>query len=504
MAISAQSLDRDQWVSVFVVICRLAGLKTRLVQSFTHLTPVKVPKSVNQAIDRAFSGDVEGQAETSSGKRRRMHTQEIQDSHADTYTHTQADTNTHTDTQTQTNTQTQSGRERGMHGTVDDAHGTTTPPDGQAQANGSGKQRMVVSLADTTRLNARTQLRLKGKWNKDLLGNEGEGSSSCSNAQTDTNTDTYTHTHIDTTDAAHADRDRHTRTRTETNAMTIGTDINSDSARAGDIDRTSGIDSRWVSTRSSMRTGRSAQRSSAQASRSATKSDTDLPSIDTWVEVYVRNSNARNKRLWTTVNPIVLNIEPIPTSRLHQPVVYVLGVDESGEVKDVTERYAEKWLTETQRLRLPESLWSGYVLGPYLPKNARADQEENAVMALGHQKKGWPTIAGFRSHPLYALERHCNKRHVYVMYLLMTPKYGGVVILSENAGVLNDAWIQQRMEKERLAESKREQTVLNKWRRMSRFLLIRDRLRKGQVVRDAAQEKFTAKFAVSLSDSDSN
>ena len=80
-----------------------------------------------------------------------------------------------------------------------------------------------------------------------------------------------------------------------------------------------------------------------------------------------------------------------------------------GKAKDVTCRYASKWMTETQKLRIDRDWWKE-TLKPYTPLDKKLDSAEDAQLRLNLIGKEMPkTISEFKDHPLYALERHILK-----------------------------------------------------------------------------------------------
>ena len=91
---------------------------------------------------------------------------------------------------------------------------------------------------------------------------------------------------------------------------------------------------------------------------------------------------------------------------------YVLAYDNDCSVKDVTARYASKWLTITRKLRIsyidPE--WWKDTLSPYKTQNQKMDEEENRQLESCLLSQDMPTsIAAFKNHPLFALRRHLLK-----------------------------------------------------------------------------------------------
>ncbi|KAH8114490.1 Rad4-domain-containing protein [Phellopilus nigrolimitatus] len=123
-----------------------------------------------------------------------------------------------------------------------------------------------------------------------------------------------------------------------------------------------------------------------------------------WTEVF---SRADGK--WLPVDPIryIVNkrkvFEPPPSDRNNR-MVYVVAVEEDGYCRDVTPRYAKEYGTKTTKAQLGGK--------------GRKEWWES-VMALDEEfefnkyTEGMPTsVAGFKDHPMYALEQHLKREEV--------------------------------------------------------------------------------------------
>lgn len=78
-------------------------------------------------------------------------------------------------------------------------------------------------------------------------------------------------------------------------------------------------------------------------------------------------------------------------------------------MKDVTCRYAEKWLSFNRKLRIDREWWA-QTLQPYEPAKTLYDIAEDAKMKQKLLAQDFPTSIGeFKGHPLYALQRHLLK-----------------------------------------------------------------------------------------------
>lgn len=83
--------------------------------------------------------------------------------------------------------------------------------------------------------------------------------------------------------------------------------------------------------------------------------------------------------------------------------------DLDQKVKDLTCRYAEKWLSVNRKLRADRGWWAD-TLSPYKPNQSIIDTTEDAQLKRNLLQQDFPkSISEFKDHPLYALQRHLLK-----------------------------------------------------------------------------------------------
>ena len=149
--------------------------------------------------------------------------------------------------------------------------------------------------------------------------------------------------------------------------------------------------------------------SSEMSSKSKTITDSDKPSSNNlykpnyWAEVFL----VKEKK-WIPVDVLTgkMNNPADIESRLAKPVIYVLAVNMKGRVKDVTRRYSSHYLTQSRKLRVEEK-WFDETLRPWLD---RENKKEDSELIKKSEEAPLPTsVAAFKGHPLYALQRHLLK-----------------------------------------------------------------------------------------------
>ena len=121
---------------------------------------------------------------------------------------------------------------------------------------------------------------------------------------------------------------------------------------------------------------------------------------NSWIEVKVSGT-------WMTVHlpsQSVGSIEEAEKCSIN-PLVYVIGINGCGKLKDLTSKYAFDWCTKNRKWRIPGSWW-GDSLHPHLVDDEQEDVEIKGLLL----ERPIPTnVADFKDHPLYVLKRHLLK-----------------------------------------------------------------------------------------------
>ena len=134
----------------------------------------------------------------------------------------------------------------------------------------------------------------------------------------------------------------------------------------------------------------------------------DSPAIDYWIELFHDDQ-------WVAVDGISGDIGKAgdAEAKATSPVHYVVAVDGNNNIRDVTERYASSWLTTTAKQRIDSDWWQE-TLRPYKGTIiSEQDIDESTLLEKHHQNKSMPTsLATFKAHKLYAIERHLHKNQI--------------------------------------------------------------------------------------------
>jgi len=162
-----------------------------------------------------------------------------------------------------------------------------------------------------------------------------------------------------------------------------------------------------------------------------------------WVEVY-----GRAIKRWYTIDPIRGFVPPLDGSRRMEPtpsdrqnkLVYVVGFEEDGTGRDLTPRYTKTLHTRISRMRPPSSLkggedwWSTIVDSmKRKPRPIERDAVEDIELENYSNKEAMPTsVAQFKDHPVFVLERHLKREEVVFPKTLVSRFDGGPVYYRKN------------------------------------------------------------------------
>ncbi|KAJ7406888.1 DNA repair protein complementing XP-C cells [Willisornis vidua] len=127
---------------------------------------------------------------------------------------------------------------------------------------------------------------------------------------------------------------------------------------------------------------------------------------DQWLEVFLEPEDK-----WISVDCVHGNVGQPQLCFTHatKPLFYVVGFDNDGSVRDVTQRYDPVWMTATRKSRVDPEWWEA-TLQPYESPCVERDKKEENEFQVKLQDQPLPTAIGeYKNHPLYALKRHLLK-----------------------------------------------------------------------------------------------
>lgn len=145
-----------------------------------------------------------------------------------------------------------------------------------------------------------------------------------------------------------------------------------------------------------------------------------------WVEVF-----SKPWQKWITVDPVRglveptgnRQMEPSPNDKSNR-LVYVMAFEEDGYARDVTPRYTKTLHSRVSRMRPPASSkrsaggedfdwWSRVAASLHRPQKLDRDAAEDMELEGAASREPMPTsVAAFKDHPVYALEKHLKRDEV--------------------------------------------------------------------------------------------
>ncbi|XP_016065360.1 PREDICTED: DNA repair protein complementing XP-C cells [Miniopterus natalensis] len=127
---------------------------------------------------------------------------------------------------------------------------------------------------------------------------------------------------------------------------------------------------------------------------------------DQWLEVF-----CEREEKWVCVDCVHGVVDQALTCYRYatKPMTYVVGIDNDGWVRDVTQRYDPAWMTATRKCRV-DAKWWAETLRPYQSPLVEREKKEDLEFQAKHLDQPLPTVIGtYKNHPLYALKRHLLK-----------------------------------------------------------------------------------------------
>ncbi|XP_051059354.1 DNA repair protein complementing XP-C cells isoform X2 [Phodopus roborovskii] len=142
------------------------------------------------------------------------------------------------------------------------------------------------------------------------------------------------------------------------------------------------------------------------SSRGEEIGDRNAAGADQWLEVF-----CEPQAKWVCVDCVHgVVAQPLTCYKYAtKPMTYVVGIDNDGWVRDVTQRYDPAWMTATRKSRVDAEWWAE-TLRPYQSPLKEREKKEDLEFQAKHLDQPLPTsISTYKNHPLYALKRHLLK-----------------------------------------------------------------------------------------------
>ncbi|XP_067159439.1 DNA repair protein complementing XP-C cells isoform X3 [Apteryx mantelli] len=208
---------------------------------------------------------------------------------------------------------------------------------------------------------------------------------------------------------------------------------------------------------------------------------------DQWLEVFLEREDK-----WVCVDCVHGNVgQPqLCFKYATKPLSYIVGVDNDGSVKDVTQRYDPVWMTATRKSRVDSEWWEN-TLQPYKTPFVERDRKEEREVPrneYGNVYLFLPSMLpiGCVQIRLPNLNRVARKLDIDCAQAISGfdfhggyshPVTDGYVVCEEYKEVLIAAWENEQAEIEKKEKEKREKRALGNWKLLTKGLLIRERLK---------------------------
>ncbi|XP_045134828.1 DNA repair protein complementing XP-C cells homolog [Portunus trituberculatus] len=125
-----------------------------------------------------------------------------------------------------------------------------------------------------------------------------------------------------------------------------------------------------------------------------------------WVEVFVEEEEK-----WVCVDVVRGKIHCVADieARLPPGSAYITAFTPDLRVKDVTLRYVSTWLSAEKKLRCSSEWWEEALRSFRVARTQRDKEEDEEMRKILHLQPLPKTVAEYKNHPLYALQRHLLK-----------------------------------------------------------------------------------------------
>eukprot|EP00095_Tigriopus_kingsejongensis_P012085 maker-scaffold60_size442463-snap-gene-3.29 protein:Tk12085 transcript:maker-scaffold60_size442463-snap-gene-3.29-mRNA-1 annotation:"dna repair protein complementing xp-c cells-like protein" len=276
----------------------------------------------------------------------------------------------------------------------------------------------------------------------------------------------------------------------------------------------------------------------ASTSKKASQSSSKFIPVNYWVEILIENK-------WECVDVVRRKVGTAMEmeDRCSKPMMYVIGCDGRGQLKDVTKRYAKNFMTHNRKLRVDQN-WFAQSINRFAPPKGALDDLENEHIEQSLQSMPIPTTGGPKWDkmtssvvsgtpldlfgkwqtevympppavdgkvprneygnvelfqpwmlpkgtvhiPIKGISRLAYKLKIDCAPAMMgwdstcgwpKPILEGSIVCEEFQEILMDAWNTDQEEKAKRDEEKREKRVLDNWKKLIKGMLIVQRLKEN-------------------------
>lgn len=154
---------------------------------------------------------------------------------------------------------------------------------------------------------------------------------------------------------------------------------------------------------------KSRKRKSIDTDTGSNSYDDLISPINSWMEIYLKS----DKR-WVCCDCVNNHVDQpdLMERTATQPLTYVVGYDDNDKLRDLTSRYASRWLIFNRKLR-PDQPWWDETIASYESSDKKGNKKEDEQLLENLRQKPMPTtISEYKNHPLYVLRRHLLKYEV--------------------------------------------------------------------------------------------
>ncbi|RWS29929.1 DNA repair protein complementing XP-C cells-like protein, partial [Leptotrombidium deliense] len=117
---------------------------------------------------------------------------------------------------------------------------------------------------------------------------------------------------------------------------------------------------------------------------------------------------------WVYVDPVNGKVDDVSDIAKHtcNPLLYVFAFDNKNYVSDVTKKYNQKWTEREFRVNRVNEQWLQETLNAFKSPFTEISDEDLQMKQIVSKQPLPSTLAAFKNHPLYVLDKHLLKYEV--------------------------------------------------------------------------------------------